>query len=231
MIGKIFKNNIGLEFKIISKDCNKSNSKHIYYNIEFIKSGYKDSIRSDSIKKGLVKDKLNKTLYSVGIIGYANTKENYHEYKIWSNMISRCYNIKDKCYKWYGEKGITVSERWHRFDYFLNDIPLIQGYDEELFKNKELKLDKDILFENSDNKNKIYSLETCMWITDKENQRQRTLEYNIKYKKYAIFPDGHEELILNVTDFCKNNNLHRQNVNLCLNGKQKSTKGFKFYKK
>ena len=74
MIGKIFKNNIGLEFKIISKDCNKSNSKHIYYNIDFIKSGYKDSIRSDSIKKGLVKDKLNKTLYSVGIIGYANTK-------------------------------------------------------------------------------------------------------------------------------------------------------------
>ena len=133
--------------------------------------------------------------------------------------------------KWYGEKGNAVSERWNRFDYFLNDIPLIQGYDEELFKNKKLKLDKDILFKNSNNKNKIYSLETCMWITDKENQVQRAIEHNIKYKKYAIFPDGHEELILNVTDFCKNNNLHRQNVNLCLNGKQKSTKGFKFYKK
>lgn len=231
MIGEIFKNNIGLEFKVISKDYNKSDSKHTYYNIEFVISGYTDSARTDSIKKGTVKDKLSKTLCSVGIIGYANTKENYQEYKIWANMINRCYNTKDKSYKYYGEKGVTVSERWHRFDYFLNDVPLIQGYNEELFKNKELKLDKDILFENSKNKNKVYSLETCMWITDKENQIQRTLEYNNKHKKYAIFPDGHEELILNVTEFCKNNNLHRQNVNLCLINKQKSTKGFKFYKK
>lgn len=34
----------------------------------------------------------------------------------------------------------------------------------------------------------------------------------------------------NVGDFCKANNIHRQNVNLCLAGKQKSTKGFTIFK-
>ena len=63
-----------------------------------------------------------------------------------------------------------------------------------------------------------------------ENQKRRAFEYNEKHPKYAIFPDGHIEQIFHISDFCKKHNLHRQNVNLCLSGKQKSTKGFKFYK-
>lgn len=77
---------------------------------------------------------------------------------------------------------------------------------------------------------KIYSPQNCLWVSDLENQKRRTVEYNNNHKKFVIFPDGHTEQVLNISDFCKTYNLHRQNVTLCLNGKQKSTKGFKFYK-
>ena len=147
--------------------------------------------------------------------------------KIWRNIIYRCYCKFDKSYKYYGEQGVKVCDRWHRFDYFLEDIPNIKGFNKTLFDEHKLKLDKDIL---SDNDNKIYSLETTTWVEDIVNQEQRTLEYNFKNKKFAIFPDGHIEQILHVTNFCKQHGLLRQNVNLCLSGKQKSTKGFKFYK-
>lgn len=226
-IGIIKTNNNKSEFKILSKNCEKSDSKHTYYNIEFLESGYKDCVRSDSINKGLVKDGLSKSLYGVGMIGYINTREHCQEYKLWNNMISRCYNTSDKSYRYYGEKGVKVCSRWHRFDLFYNDIPSIVGYNKPLFVEGSLKLDKDIL---SNKENKIYSLQTTMWVSETINQKKRTYDYNARNKKYAIFPDGHIEQIFNVTDFCKNNGLHRQNVNLCLCGKQSATKGFKFYK-
>lgn len=211
---------------MLGRDSSKSNEKHTYYFIRFVDSGYEDSVRGDAISSGYIKDNLSKTICGVGSVGYINTRDHMHEYKIWSNMIHRCYDKKDMSYKYYGEIGVTVCERWHRFDYFYEDMTEIPGYDKELFDNRLLRLDKDIL----SNGQKIYSPDTTLWVTDEINQKQRTKEYNIKNRKYALFPDGHSELILNMTEFCKTHNLHRQNVNLCLAGKQNSTKGFKFYK-
>ncbi len=222
----IKENNNGSKFLIVEKDINKSDDKHTYYKIKFIESGYEDSVRSDSIQKGLVKDNLSKSCCGVGVVGYINTREHWKEYRIWEDMIYRCYSKKDKSYKFYGEKGVTVCDRWLRFEYFYQDISKIVGYDEQLFLDGKLKLDKDILSKE----NKIYSPETTMWVSDLINQKVRTIEYNTRNKKYAIFPDGHIEQIFHVTDFCKKHGLHRQNVNLCLAGKQKATKGFQFYK-
>lgn len=225
-IGAVKQNNNGKYFIIESKNTNKSDNKHTYYNIRFLETGYVDAVRSDSIKKGLVKDNLSRSCCNIGIVGYINTREHWKEYKIWEDMIYRCYYVNDKSYKYYGAKGVTVCNRWHRFDYFYQDIKILSGYDEELFKEGKLRLDKDILSVND----KIYSPQTCLWVSDLTNQKRRTSEYNNKNKKYGLFPDGHIEQIFNISDFCKTYNLHRQNVTLCLSGKQKSTKGFKFYK-
>ena len=225
-INEIRENNKGSKFIVLEKDSVRSNSKHTYYKIQFIESGYVDSVRSDSISKGLVKDNLSKSCCGIGAVGYINTRNHWKEYKIWEDMIYRCYSPKDKSYPYYGAKGVVVCERWKRFDYFYEDIQTIVGFNEALFKEGKLRLDKDILSKEC----KIYSPETTIWISDLENQKQRTFEYNTKNKKYAIFPDGHTELIVHVTDFCKTHGLHRQNVNLCLSGKQRETKGFKFYK-
>ena len=223
---EIRQNNSGEFFIIEGKNIKKSTSTHSYYDIRFLKSGYTDTVRGDSINKGWVKDNLSKNCCGIGAIGYVNTREHLKEYRIWRNIIYRCYCKFDKSYKYYGEQGVKVCDRWHRFDYFLQDIKCLPGYDSNLFKTGKLKLDKDILSKNK----KIYSPKTCLWVSDLENQKRRTFEYNEKHPKYAIFPDGHIEQIFHISDFCKKHNLHRQNVNLCLSGKQKSTKGFKFYK-
>lgn len=227
-IGKIFKNKDDLEFVVISKNKEKSNLKYIYYNVEFIKSGYRCCSRTESINSGSVKDKLMKSQCNIGSIGYINTRQYSHEYRIWKDMIQRCYNPKDKSYLYYGAKGITVCNRWLRFDNFVNDIPDIPNYNEYLFRRHKQRLDKDIRTKNIDNKK--YSPQTTMWVSELKNQQRRAFEFNQKHIKYAIFPDGHIEQVLHVSNFCKEYNLHRQNVNLCLEGKQKATKGFKFYK-
>lgn len=225
-INEIKYNNKGEPFIILERAAEKCTQKHTYYKIQFLKSGYINILRSDDINKGCVKDKLSKACRGVGSIGYINTREYFHEYKIWSNMIDRCYNTSSKSYKYYGAKGVRVCERWHRFDYFVEDIRKLPGFDENLFNTRDLKLDKDLLSKGA----KIYSPSTCMWVSDLLNQKVRALQIGTEKQRFAVFPDGHIEKIYNLSNFCKTHNLHRQNVNLCLAGKQKTSKGFKFYK-
>jgi hypothetical protein len=40
----------------------------------------------------------------------------------WYNMIDRCENPKNHAYKDYGDRGISVCDRWHKFDLFLTDM-------------------------------------------------------------------------------------------------------------
>lgn len=226
-IGVVKKNTAGLDFVVINKNMQKSTTKHTYYDIRFLDSGYECCCRSDTINSGCVRDKLSISVCNVACVGYIDVNSHKHEYRVWSGMINRCYNKSDMSYKYYGGKGVSVCKRWLTFEYFYKDISLIRNYDATLFHSGQLQLDKDIY---SDLDDKIYSLETTCWITHQKNQERRAIEHNLKNKKYAKFPDGHIEEITHVTNFCKNNGLHRQNVNLCLAGKQSQTKGFVFYK-
>ena len=141
-------------------------------------------------------------------------------------MISRCYNPQDISYEFYGAKGVKVCDRWLEFCNFFDDVKDIPGYDRELFNARLLRLDKDM----RSGETKIYSPETVTLISDYQNQMIRTAEYNNIHVKYAVFPDGHIEKITNLSEFCKTHSIHRQNANLCLSGKQRSTKGFRFYR-
>lgn len=43
-------------------------------------------------------------------------------YQTWSHMRQRCDNPNQECYKHYGGRGITISERWRSFKNFLADM-------------------------------------------------------------------------------------------------------------
>lgn len=53
---------------------------------------------------------------------YAKEKKQTPEYKSWSGMLQRCTNPKSSRYDRYGGRGITVCERWQRFENFLADM-------------------------------------------------------------------------------------------------------------
>jgi len=80
----------------------------------------------------------------------------YPSYAKWRSMMSRCYNPKDKSYRFYGGVGVTVCKEWH-------DLPTFDRWFSK--QNHEDKvLDKDLL-----GSGKLYSPSTCCFITAKIN--------------------------------------------------------------
>lgn len=50
--------------------------------------------------------------------GLAKTSEWY----AWRGIKQRCFNVTNKDYKNYGARGITVCDRWLKFDNFIKDM-------------------------------------------------------------------------------------------------------------
>jgi len=198
-IGNIYESCESGRFKIVDK--RKNDKGRFIYNIEFIKTGYKTSMRTHPRDGCNIKDYLKPNVGNIGYIGYVkNVIANYEkEYSFWERMINRCYNKNDKKYNTYGALGITVDERWHRFEYFLNDIQELPNWDKEKFYKNEISLDKD--YKNYTQHNDIYSRDDCMWTSGTKN-------YMYQPHKQKLFkltsPDG--ELIyyhFNLTDMAK----------------------------
>ena len=60
---------------------------------------------------------------SCGCHGHSRTGHFTRTYRSWSGMIQRCTNPKNPSYELYGERGITVCERWlNSFEAFLEDM-------------------------------------------------------------------------------------------------------------
>jgi hypothetical protein len=55
--------------------------------------------------------------------GHSRLGKRTSEYKIWCGIIRRCECQSEKCFKYYGGRGIRVCERWrHSYESFFNDM-------------------------------------------------------------------------------------------------------------
>ena len=176
IIGQIFTSNNYGDFLVESK-----NYKTDYYNIRFIKTGYKTKAKYGNIIKGSVKDYILPTICGLGYLG-ANYEHICTDrdltralYARWVSMFKRCYDTKYKWYSSYGEKGVSVTSRWHSFVNFYSDAQNLNGYNRDMILDKnKLQLDKDLYQLNVPICDKVYSKDTCCWLSPSDNN-------NLKY--------------------------------------------------
>jgi len=53
---------------------------------------------------------------------HSHSRKGRRAYKCWESMLGRCNNPRHTSYRNYGDRGITVCERWHIFENFFADL-------------------------------------------------------------------------------------------------------------
>ena len=197
--------------------------KNDFYQIMFLDTGTEKEARGYQITNGCVRDQFAKSFCGVAATGNIKTKGKYKPYySVWHDMINRCYNENDKRYNAY--KNVNVDERWLIFENFYEDAPKIEGFDEQLFLNGDLVLDKDI--KQRHKRSKIYSLNTCTWVSKHDNN---VIQDSQQKPFIAISPTGERYREWNITEFARRNGLRRRNISAVLHGRGKTVKKWTFY--
>lgn len=123
---------------------------------------------SSSIRKGKTKScgcLKTETIIAQSKKNITHGKHNTAVYYSWRAMKERCLLKTHKQYRHYGGRGITVCQRWMRFENFYEDMGDPSG----------LTLDR------IDN-NKGYSKENCRWATMLEQSNNKRTNIFIKYQ-------------------------------------------------
>ena len=145
--------------------------------VKFIDTGYECLADMGNIKRGEVKDKLLPSVQGVGILGDEPVRENdqlLKEYKLWQDMLKRCYNNKFHDTR-PTYKGCSVSNNFRYYPYFKEWCNKQIGFDQDGFD-----LDKDILSRGT----KVYSEDTCCFVP-KEINNSFTVITNKKSNYYV----------------------------------------------
>jgi hypothetical protein len=96
---------------------------------------------------------LHKELAAASKLRLTHGMRNSVEYATWNSMKNRCFNPKSQAFKNYGGRGITVCERWMKFENFFSDMgPRPDG----------LEIDRI-------NNNGNYEPDNCRWTTRSVN--------------------------------------------------------------
>lgn len=89
------------------------------------------------------------------------------EYNIWRHMKGRCLNPKNKRYPLYGGRGISVCDKWLKFEGFYEDMKDRPSPDHSIDR-----------IDNS----KGYSLANCRWANQSQQCRNKRNNRIVSYK-------------------------------------------------
>ena len=173
-IGETFVSNEGYSFVIV--EYNRYDDLIVEFQDE-----YKARVLAYycNCRSGQIKNPYHPSVFGIGCLGLMSDgskpitcldSEHTREYNLWHSLIQRCYDPKMQ-EKHPTYKGITVCDRWLVFANFLEDIESIEGYDKWVNDNT-YDLDKDLLQQDVPNNEKVYSPDTCCFISSRENRQE-----------------------------------------------------------
>lgn len=135
----------------------KSNDGHRMYHVKCTECGFE----TDKQKRHIQRTKIcNHVGIDGAYVNYDTVWTNNRIRNIFNSIKGRCFDEKNKAYRWYGAKGICICNEWMRNPKSFENWALANGY------NDNLTIDRI-------DENKNYSPNNCKWIS---------LEDNAKYK-------------------------------------------------
>lgn len=192
--GEVYDEQFGIEFNKIFYSLNYgpyyiteyvgkrpiANRTKRFVSIRFLNTGFEYDVDLDAARFGNVKDySLDHNEYGIKRKDFENNEIEYRKLieKIlksrWNNIMARCYNKNDTCYSRYGAIGVSVCDYWKNFDNFLYSIQFIPNYSKFYDDPFNYQIDKDFLQQNIPIENRVYSPETCIFLTISENNKFR----------------------------------------------------------
>lgn len=160
-LGEVKKNKKGTLMKIIKYRSSSDIDVMFLDEYNYVKT----HVIYNNFIKGSIMNPYDRTVYDVGYIGLGDHAvkigtEKTQAYRVWHEMIARCYaeKQKEKCPTYFNIA--TVCEEWKCFQRFAD------WYEQERYEcDERLHLDKDILYSG----NKVYSPYTCMLVPQRIN--------------------------------------------------------------
>lgn len=105
---------------------------------------------------------------SCGCLNFTHNLTYTRLYNIFMGMKQRCYNLKRRKYKIYGERGITICNEW------LDDFMAFYNWSIANGYNDKLSIDRiDV--------NGNYEPSNCRWVNMKIQQRNRTNNHKLTF--------------------------------------------------
>lgn len=173
-IGANYVNKFGQEYIVFGLGEKRPHGRSRYTNsyiIQYVKTG---AVYENIVKVGINSphtDGFEPSIYNVGMLGYyAHKKESDQAKKLkgmWENMISRCYNPKDKMFAKNKANGVCVCDRWLVLSNFLEDAPKLDGWI-WFDRRSDLVLDKDYYGQNN-----MYGPDTTVFIPRAHNNKYK----------------------------------------------------------
>lgn len=120
-------------------------------------------------------------------------------------------------------RGCVVCDKWLHLSRFLEDLKYIKGYDKwESCVNERVCLDKDM------SGKKIYSLDTCQFISSSENAKEAQFRNNRNKQVVRISKDGSVKIYESTIAPQHEDGFSQSSVSDCCRGKQNAYKGYKW---
>lgn len=198
IIGRVYDSNNFGKFEVIgkcgywpeNKGPRRKSADDDRYVIRFKDTGCIIVASYGAFRHGRVRDFMKPVVAGVGYVGsdiVISDELIIDFYRPWNDMINRCYNTTDSDYKYYGALGVTVDPRWFNFTLFMFDAMFLPNFEKRMAFPQIYQLDKDYLQFHLPKEKRVYSRDTCIWLSKYDNSIIMNRDKDISSGYFGVY--------------------------------------------